>query len=136
MTPSDIVIFFCREVKYPNNNPLTGQCVRGLATFDSFANSTGAFENSGFQPETPDYANKVFISDEHRGIFTTAHEITHCLTNHGHYQVDYPTPPDLAETHSKVSHNLMRRGTTPSEGIDSTKRLYFTEQEQRIYPAN
>jgi len=134
MTANDIVIFFCREVLYSGSGPTSGQCVRGLAAFDSYANATGPFENSGFDPPTPGYANKIFISAEHRGNFTTAHEIAHCLTDHGHYQVDY-NPDNLAEDHHKVSHNLMRRGTTPTDGIGGTKRLYKV-QETLIFPTN
>jgi|GEM_PF-4809109 len=134
ITENDIVVFFCQQIRYPSTQIPAGQCVRGLATFPSYANSTGAFENSGFQPETPAYANKIFISAAHRGPFTVAHEIMHCLSDQGHFGVDY-NPDNLSDTHHKVLHNLMRYGTSAGEAIDSTKRLYDI-QELLVYPTN
>ena len=134
MKADDMVVFFCEQVKYPGDSPVSGQCVRGLATFSSYANSIGNFADSGFDPPTPGYVNKIFISDEHRGIFTTAHEIMHCISDHGHYQENY-NPDDIGASHHKVTHNLMRLGTTPTEGIGGTKRLHLF-QEKLVFPTN
>jgi hypothetical protein len=56
--------------------------------------------------------------------FTLAHEIGHVVTNNLHYGDDYGDG-----LQHQVNHNLMRDGTSSTNQIISSKRLYDIQYE-------
>lgn len=110
----DIHVFYCKTINNVSDpsRPISG-----------FARYTG----------TSGYFNNVFMSGTHRKVFTLAHELGHLLSRKGHYgssrfSNDYNgnAPTYLSD------YNLMREGTSQTNTIGASKRLYLS-QEKRIW---
>jgi hypothetical protein len=110
----DIHVFYCKTILNASDpsRPISG-----------FTRYTG----------TSGYFNNVFMSGTHRKVFTLAHEIGHLLTRKGHYgasrfSIDYKgnAPAHLSD------YNLMREGTSQTDTVGASKRLYLS-QEKRIW---
>jgi hypothetical protein len=124
-----IVVFYCKDTRYPQSNTLRGQDISGFATYSAWIN--GTYNGGGASPTAPGYENIVFMSERHWKPFTLAHELGHLLTNEGHFgqtnnpdpklNADYPTPSPSAH---QTEHNLMKLGgTSHVDSIGASKRI-------------
>ena len=131
---TDIHVFFVKQCVKSNNSPL-----QGFAICESLWGNTTNTRTAG---QTGD-ANNLFVSGSHTAWRTLAHELTHVLTDAGHYgeageesnttnvyDYDHDAPDH------KRKHNLM--GIRPTPGLNSAdqiwqgKRLY-DRQRQKIW---
>ncbi|MBX7211435.1 MAG: hypothetical protein K1X78_24225 [Verrucomicrobiaceae bacterium] len=134
--PNDILMIYCKDVFTPGEKVAKGQDVAALATFPSWVakpenGGPNRFRGAGSNPQFPAYAKKVFVSQLLQKPHTVPHELGHLLLDQGHFNEDYkpwPTPTD-AEINRLDSHNLMRFGTSPHDGVGETKRLYELQED-------
>jgi len=128
--PNVIQITYVNSMTYPSGL-VAHQDISGLALFPYYAGGGGG---GGASPPVHNYANNIFISTNHKKIFTVAHEIVHLLTNAGHYgpgqSYGLQAPAYL------VDHNLMKFGTSAADGFTATKRVYQGQQGMIESPNN
>ena len=101
----DIHVFYCKSVSYELN------AVAGYTYIEN--GFTGTLNGI--------YANNVLVSSGKKP-FTLAHELGHVLTNRLHFGIQY------SNTSYVVDNNLMAAGTSLTNQIESTKRLYLEQQ--------
>ena len=105
----DVHVFYCKSVTDSANN-------------NSIA---GASYLEGSLSGTPysKYGNNVLVASGAK-LFTLAHELGHMLTNRWHFANPATDPSNYSNGNYVVDHNLMKKGTSTQNLLDSTKRLY------------
>lgn len=135
-TPSNVDIHVMYVLNCWRQRPPQGQF--GLPVQGFAITEMAAGPNPSVTAAPLSSTNNLFISMNHAGFMTLAHELAHLLTNSGHYGGSAPHDYEEGADDVKQSHNLMnydQRSSSETDKITAKKRIYEAQRMMMLTPS-